>query len=59
MLDHAGTTARQLADAVERVTTEPSYRAGIRAIADSFRAAGGYTKAADEVFALKKARGAA
>ncbi len=59
VLDHAGTTARQLADAVERVTTEPSYRAGIRAIADSFRAAGGYTKAADEVFALKKARGAA
>ena len=59
VLDHATTTAGQLADAVERVTTEPSFRAGIHAIADSFRAAGGYPKAADAVFALKKARGIA
>ena len=59
VLDHATTTAEQLADAVERVTTEPSFRAGIHAIADSFRAAGGYPKAADAVFALKKARGIA
>ena len=34
-------------------------RAATRTIADSFRAAGGYPKAADEVFALKKARGVA
>jgi len=57
VLDHATVTARQLQDAVARVTTEPSLRAGIRAIAESFRAAGGYAKAADEVFAWNKARG--
>jgi len=56
VLDHASATAQQLEDAVARVTTEPSFRAALRVIADSFRAAGGYPKAADEVFALKKAR---
>ena len=59
VLDHASATAQQLADAVESVTTEPSYRAALRVIAESFRAAGGYPKAVDEVFALKKARGVA
>lgn len=59
VLDHASATAEQLAEAVARVTNEPSFRAAIRTIADSFRAAGGYAKAADEVFALKKARGVA
>ena len=59
VLDHATATAEQLADAVERVTTEPSFRAGLHAIAASFRAAGGYPKAADAVFSLKKARGIA
>ena len=57
VLDHATATAEQLADAIERVTTEPSFRASLRVIADSFRAAGGYPQAVDEVFALKKARG--
>jgi len=57
VLDHATASAEQLADAIERVTTEPSFRDGIRVIADSFRAAGGYPQAVDEVFALKKARG--
>lgn len=56
VLDHATASAPQLADAIERVTTEPSFRRSIRVIADSFRAAGGYPRAADEVFALKKAR---
>ncbi|MCK9688659.1 macrolide family glycosyltransferase [Scleromatobacter humisilvae] len=59
VLDHATATAGQLADAVERVTTEPSFREAIHVIAESFRAAGGYPRAADEVFAFKKARGIA
>lgn len=59
VLDHASATAAQLAQAVERVTTEPSYQAGMRAIAASFREAGGYPRAVDAVFALKKARGLA
>ena len=59
VLDHASATAAQLEDAIARVTGEPSFRAAIRVIAESFRAAGGYPKAADEVFALKKARGLA
>ena len=54
VLDHASVTAEQLEDAVRRVTTEASFRANIHAVADSFRAAGGYPKAVDEVFALKK-----
>ena len=57
VLDHATATLEQLADAIERVTTEPSFRDSIRVVADSFFAAGGYPKAVDEVFALKKARG--
>lgn len=57
VLDHATVTAQQLSDAVDRVVTEPSFRAGLHAIAESFRATGGYAQAVDEVFALKKARG--
>ena len=59
VLDHASATAQQLADAVERVTTEASFRENIHVIAESFRAAGGYSFAVDEVFAMKKARGIA
>ena len=59
VLDHASVTVNQLAEAVERVTTEPSFRTAIAGIARSFRAAGGYPRAVDEVFALKKARGIA
>jgi MGT family glycosyltransferase len=59
VLDPASVTPEQLAEAVDRVTTEPSFRASMRVIADSFRAAGGYPKAVDEVFALKKAHGIA
>ena len=57
VLEHATATAEQLSDAVQRVTTEPSFRERMRTIADSFRAAGGYPKAADAVFALKRTRG--
>ncbi len=56
VLDPATVTAQELAQAVDRVTSEPSFRAGMRVIADSFRAAGGYAQAADEIFALKAAR---
>jgi hypothetical protein len=52
-----GAARRRAWDAIGRVTTEPPLRAGIHAIAESFRAAGGYPKAADEVFAWKMARG--
>ncbi len=57
VLDPATVTAEQLAEAVDRVVAEPSFRAGIGAIAQSFREAGGYPRAGDEVFALKKAHG--
>ena len=53
-LDAATVDADGLRHAVERVTTEPGYRAGIREIAQSFAAAGGYPRAVDEIFALKK-----
>jgi UDP:flavonoid glycosyltransferase YjiC (YdhE family) len=57
VLDHATATPQQLEDAIARVLAEPSFRSGIRAIAESFREAGGYPRAADEVFAWKQARG--
>jgi MGT family glycosyltransferase len=56
VLDHAGVTAEQLEHAVHRVTTEPAFRQNIHAIAESFRAAGGYPKAVDEIFRLKRDR---
>ena len=57
VLDHATVTPQQLEEAIDRVTSEPSFRTGIRAIAESFREAGGYPKAADEIFAWKTRRG--
>ena len=56
VLDHASATAQQLEEAIRRVTTEPSFRANIRTIAESFPAAGGYPAAVDEIFRLKRAR---
>ena len=53
-LDAATLDAAALRDAIERVTTEPGYRAGIRAIAESFAAAGGYPAAVDAIFELVK-----
>ena len=54
VLDHASATPAQLEDAVRRVSSEPAFRAGMHAIAESFRAAGGYPRAVDEIFELKK-----
>jgi MGT family glycosyltransferase len=59
VLDHASVTARQLADAIERVTTEASFRESMHVIAESFRVPGGYPRAVDEIFALKATRGIA
>jgi len=44
--------ADELKTAVNTVLTEPGYRHAIGKIADSFRAAGGYPKAVDEIFRL-------
>ena len=55
-LDPASVTADQLELAVRRVIAEPSWRINIHAIAESFRAAGGYPKAVDEIFRLKRER---
>lgn len=43
-----------LNDAIEKVTTFPSYRENIEKISNSFRAAGGYQKAIREINNLKK-----
>ena len=57
VLDHASATPEQLAEAIDRVVREPSFRENIHRIADSFRAAGGYPAAVDEVFAFKRRHG--
>lgn len=46
-------TPELIRDSIETVMTGQSYAAGIRKIADSFRSAGGYEKAVDEIFRLK------
>jgi MGT family glycosyltransferase len=43
-----------LRNAVERVMHDPSYLASIKKISESFKAAGGYPKAVDEIFELKR-----
>ena len=52
--DHASATAEQLEEAVRRVRSEPAFREGMHAIAESFRAAGGYPRAVEEIFELKR-----
>lgn len=46
-----------LKDAVKEVLTNPDYLNNINKISDSFIQAGGYEKAADEIFKLKKEKG--
>ncbi len=41
---------------VEKVLNTPAFRQQSRAIGDSFRAAGGYVKAADEIFKFKESK---
>jgi len=44
----------ELKKAVNKVLAEPAYTLSIAGIADSFRAAGGYPKAVDEIFCFKE-----
>ena len=46
-----------LRGAVEKVLAEPSYLENIKKIAHSFEQAGGYAKAVEEIFSMKKAIG--
>jgi MGT family glycosyltransferase len=58
-LDLDALSAQALRGAVDRVMAEPGYRAAIARIAESFAQAGGYPKAVDEIFTLKRERGIA
>ncbi|HEY9258321.1 macrolide family glycosyltransferase [Chitinophaga sp.] len=57
VLDASKLTAEVLTAATEKVCNDPSYLQGIRKISDSFKAAGGYKKAVEEIFILKKEKG--
>lgn len=54
VLDAANLDAGQLKNAVEKVTTDPHYLKNIRKIDESFREAGGYPRAVQEVFRFVK-----
>lgn len=47
----------ELKDAFTLVMSDPSYRTAISQIAGTFRAAGGYQKAVDEIFLFKQTQG--
>jgi MGT family glycosyltransferase len=53
-LDVADLSAQKLIGATEKVLNDPSYKTNIQKIADSFRQAGGYPKAAEEIFLFKE-----
>ncbi|MET4142114.1 macrolide family glycosyltransferase [Pedobacter sp. UYP1] len=57
VLDIHNLNAGILKDAVKEVLTNPDYLNNINKISDSFIQAGGYEKAADEIFKLKKEKG--
>lgn len=56
VLDGKTLTAKALKNAVKSVLREPEYLENIHKISTSFKAAGGYKKAVDEIFKLKKAK---
>lgn len=56
-LDAAGLDAEKLKEAVERVLRDPAYLQNIRKIDQSFREAGGYPKAVEEIFLFKRKKG--
>ena len=58
-LDAQQLTAEMLSKAVQQVLHDPAYLAAIRKINASFKAAGGYPEAVDEIFLFKTARGIA
>lgn len=53
VLDANNLSPESLKAAVEQVGQDPAYRKNIKKISDSFIEAGGYDKAADEIFKLK------
>ncbi|WP_010235140.1 macrolide family glycosyltransferase [Clostridium arbusti] len=55
-LDKDKLTPEILKDSVEKVLTDPSYLENIKKISHSFRKAGGYKKAVEEIFKLKEER---
>ncbi len=55
-LDAKNVEPDELRNAVETVMREPGYLHNIKKIADSFKSAGGYPKAVDEIFKLKRDR---
>ncbi|MFD1773063.1 macrolide family glycosyltransferase [Paenibacillus rhizophilus] len=56
-LDKDTLTPEILKDAVEEVLNDPSYAENIKKISDSFKQAGGYKKAVEEIFKLKSEKG--
>lgn len=56
-LDASQLTPAILRASTEKVFNDPSYLQNIRTISDSFKAAGGYKKAVEEIFSLKKEKG--
>lgn len=56
-LDAQTLTPELLRQSVEKVLTDPAYTGNIKKISDSFKEAGGYKKAVEEIFRLKKEKG--
>lgn len=56
-LSNTELTPARLRSSVRMLLADPSYRESANAIAESFESAGGYARAADEVFAFKARRG--
>ncbi|KAB8144009.1 glycosyl transferase [Chloroflexia bacterium SDU3-3] len=56
VVDAASATPQALAEAVRRVLEQPSYRASIAKIRQSFDEAGGYSYAVERIFQLKRAK---
>jgi len=56
-LDAESLTPEILRNAIETVLNDPSYRRNIETIKQSFREAGGYKKAVEEIFKLKREKG--
>ncbi|AGK98013.1 macrolide family glycosyltransferase [Clostridium pasteurianum] len=53
-LDKDNLTPEILKNSVKKVLTDPSYLKNIKKISDSFKEAGGYKKAVEEIFKLKR-----
>ncbi|MCM3699656.1 macrolide family glycosyltransferase [Paenibacillus macerans] len=56
-LNQADLTAGELREVAERVLSDPSIRKACVELGDSFRAAGGYQQAVEEIFAYKRSLG--